>query len=109
MSLDKLRELVAAAAKQQAIIDAHHADAVDREFATARLQRIKWDIGNSIPDLESLLSRHEALKAAMREKAAKWRKQAEILCTDKPDFSDGLAASREEAAAELEALAEDKT
>lgn len=70
---------------------------------------------NAIPDLESLLSRHEALKAAMREKAREWRKEARDSVP--PEYAgrnmhykylkmDNYAAGQDDCADELEALAE---
>ena len=40
----------------------------------------------------------------LRGLVRKWREQANTLRTEKPDFSDGLSASRDECADELEAL-----
>jgi hypothetical protein len=46
----------------------------------------------------------DTLLQQLRELADKLDKQAAILRTGKPDFSDGLAASREESAAGIRAI-----
>lgn len=58
--------------------------------------------------LQALKERDEALRE-VREKletlAAKWRAQCKVLETGQPTFGDGLAASREECARNLDFLA----
>lgn len=122
MSLDKLRELVAAAAKatpgpwvnegyykKEPLISAPNRSVAvcckDETYKALNDAAFICVARNAIPDLESLLSRHEALKAAMRGIPARIALVAVALNRTEPDGASVLA----ELARELEALAEDKS